>query len=408
MKKIGFILLSLFVAALFATGGFVYGVSVGSNTPRNLVISNAANLSAENGDPADFSTFWQAWSLIDDLYLRNKAISPTEKLHGAIAGLVRSLGDDYSEYFNPEDNKKFQEDIQGNFGGIGAEIGLREGRLVIVSPLKGTPAMAAGLRAGDFIVKINETPTDGISVEAAVKKIRGKENTQVILSVFRDGFTEPKEFKITRAIIQVPTLDLEMRGNVAHIRLYNFNGNANSLFYNAVLEAANKNAQGIVLDLRSNPGGFLNVAIDLTGWFVKKGTVILTEEGVDGVVQTFRANGNESLVDIPLVVLLNKGSASASEILAGALRDIRGVKIVGETSFGKGTVQTVENLKDGSSLKLTIAHWVLPKGQLIEGLGIEPDVPVELTEEDIKKERDPQLQKALEVLKQDNARIVYQ
>jgi carboxyl-terminal processing protease len=216
----------------------------------------------------------------------------------------------------------------------------------------------------------------------------------------RDGWEKPKEVKIVRDTIVAPTLDFEMKeGNVAYIRLHSFNANANRLFYQAVLQGLSRGAKGMVLDMRNNPGGYLEVAVDLAGWFVPRGMIVVSEEGRAGVTQEFRAEGNAALEKFPVVVLVNGGSASASEILAGALRDLRDVKLVGEKTFGKGTVQQIVELRDGSSMKLTIAHWVLPSGKVLEGEGLEPDIEVVLSDEDLESENDVQLTKALEVLR---------
>jgi len=322
-------------------------------------------------------------------------------VHGAIRGLVASLHDPYSEFFPPDDNKRFQEDIQGNFGGIGAELGIKNDRLVIVAPLKDTPASRAGLLSGDEILKINATSTDGMGIDAAVGQIRGPVGTEIVLTIFREKWEKSREFKIIRGNITIPTLEAKIIGdNIIHIRLQSFNANANLLFYNEMVKALGSGAKGMILDLRDNPGGYLEVAVDLSGWFVPKGTVIVSEKGRgDVVVEEFKSSGNGALADFPVVVLMNGGSASASEILAGALRDLRKTKLVGETSFGKGTVQQLKSLRDGSSVKLTVAHWVFPSGKILEGGGLKPDVEIKMTEDDIKNKKDPQLDEAIKVLR---------
>jgi carboxyl-terminal processing protease len=215
----------------------------------------------------------------------------------------------------------------------------------------------------------------------------------------REGFAAPKNFEITREIIEVPTLEWSWKGDkIAHIELYNFNQNAPTAFYKAIVESVPQGAKGIILDLRSNPGGYLDVAVNIAGWFMKPGETVVSEKFANGDMDVLRASGTGALQNIPTVVLVNSGSASASEILAGALRDNRGVKIVGEKTFGKGSVQTLEDLKDGSVLKITIASWVMPGGKILNGNGIEPDYKVELTDEDVENKRDPQFDKALEVL----------
>lgn len=397
--KIGVGVGLVLIAALLIGGGLVLGFEFGIRVPKTVVVKNITNIEGKNN--VDFGTFWEAWDTIGQLYLRNASTSDQNKIYGAISGLVNSLRDPYSAFFKPSDSKQFQDDIRGSFGGIGAELGIRKNQLVIISPLKNTPASRAGLRAGDQILRVNATSTDGIAVEDAVKMIRGPEYTNVTLTVFRDTWDKPKDITLIREQISVPTLDFSMKeGGIGYLRLYSFNGNAGSLFYQAIVEASTQGAKGLILDLRDNPGGYLEAAVNLAGWFLPRGTLVVSEEGRTGIVDQLRANGNAALVNFPMVVLINGGSASASEILAGALRDNRRIKLIGEQSFGKGTVQQLTDLYDGSSLKLTIAHWVLPSGTILEGKGLIPDVQVKMTDEDIKNNRDPQLDKASEILKQ--------
>jgi len=393
--------LGVIVAVLILLGsGFSLGLQVGEERGSTLVIDGVSNI--ENQTSADFDLFWQAWKLVERDYLKSDEITNEKRVYGAVAGLIRSLDDPYSEFFPPLENKKFQEDIEGNFGGIGAQIGVRKGNIAVVTPLKDSPAMRAGLRSDDLILFIDSTPTEGLSLDRAVQTIRGEIGSTVVLTILRDGWERPREFSITRERIITPTLDFELKeGGIAHVELYSFNANAERLLHEALfVPLANGSIRGIVLDLRDNPGGYLEVAADLAGWFLERGQVVVREVGRGGKVQAeFRANGNTALADIPLVVLVNGGSASAAEILAGTLRDNRGVTLVGETTFGKGTVQQLEELSDGSSVKLTIAHWVLPKGHILEEEGLVPDVEVVLTEADVEAKRDPQLEKAIEELR---------
>ena len=403
MAKMGkrFLELGLAAVVIFAlvSSGYWLGYRAGSvmNPPTGLqgVINGAPSASTT----ADFSTFWEAWQTINDNYLRNESTTNTEKVQGAINGLVGSLGDPYSEYFTPEGSQQFQENIAGNFGGVGAQLGTAtSGQVVIIAPLKGTPADIAGLKAGDAIIAINGTSTAGMSVDDAVNLIRGEAGTSVTLSILRSGWEKPRDFKIMRAKIAVPNVELEMKGGIAHITLAEFTEDANVLFYQALVKALTANAKGIVLDLRDDPGGYLEVAVNLTGYFLKPGSVVVQEVGRTVPEQTFRATGDGALANFPLVILVNKGSASAAEILAGALHDNRHIPLVGETTFGKGTVQELEPLSDGSSIKLTVAHWVLPSGRILDHDGIVPDYPVTISDSDLTQGRDPQLDKAIEVL----------
>jgi len=387
----------IIVAAIFG-GGFYLGFDRGQQFPKNIIVTGVTGIDPNEPVTADFGVFWQAWAKINQKFLSNSEVTDQEKVYGAISGLVRSLGDDHAEFFSPSDSEKFEEDIRGNFGGIGAEIGFRDGELTVIAPLKDTPAWKAGLQSGDRILWVDSTSTDGLTVDESVKIIRGEVGTNVVLTIYREGWEKAEDITITRSNIQVPTLDYEIRDDkIAYIALYSFNTNSNQLFYDAMLDALSKNAKGLILDLRNNPGGFLQVSVDLAGWFVPKGEVVVSEKSRNDALE-FVSQGNGSLKKLPTVILVNGGSASASEILAGALKDINGTKLVGETTFGKGTVQELETLGDGSTLKLTTANWVLPSGKIIDQEGLKPDYEVELTEKDIEEENDPQLEKAVEVL----------
>lgn len=402
-KQIIEITVSVAIGIALVGSGFWFGWIEGERNPKTVIVSQATNIvppKESSTTLADFSVFWQAWQDVNDLYLRNPDVSSTAKVHGAINGMVQALGDPYTEFFSPVDNKQFQQTISGNFGGIGAELGMNaKGQIVIIAPLKNTPAEKSGLRAGDVIFGINGSTTEMMSIDQAVSVIRGPQGTVVKLTVMRSGWDKTQDFAITRANIQVPIVDFEMKGDIAHISLHEFDQTANQLFYEALVKAMNNNAKGIVLDLRDDPGGYLDAAVNLAGYFLKPGTLVVSEVGRTVGTTTYTATGNGALVDFPVVVLVNKGSASASEILAGALHDDRGIKLIGETTFGKGTVQQLEELPDGSSLKITVAHWVLPSGKIIDHQGIDPDYAVALTDDNIKNKQDPQLDKAIEVLK---------
>ncbi len=394
-------LVALVALAVIVAASFWQGFNYGQNYPKNLVITGVSNIEDQTGGQADFNVFWQAWKSIEDNYLKNGDVNNQERVYGAVQGLVKSLGDPYSEFFPPADSQKFQEDVSGSFGGIGAELGIRNDQLTVVAPLKDTPASRAGILAGDKILRVNASSTDGISVDQAVKWIRGEVGTEVKLLLLREDWDEPKEFSIIRDRISIPTLDFTMKdGDIAYVQLYSFNANAPYLFAGAALTALDQKSKGMVLDLRNDPGGYLEVAVNLAGWFLNPGTLVVSEESRTGTGEEMYARGAGALKDMPLVILINKGSASASEILAGALRVQKGAKLVGEKSFGKGTVQRILELKDGSSLKITVAHWVLPNGEILEEKGLTPDIEVKMTEEDIKEKRDPQLDKALELVKQ--------
>ena len=274
--------------------------------------------------------------------------------------------------------------------------------MIVVAPLKNTPAERAGLKSGDQILEIDGRPTEELTVDEAVKLIRGELGTTVTLTIGREEWNEPNEISIVRENIQIPTVEWEMKeGNIIYLKLYSFTANAPQAFYQAVLQGLQARGKGMVLDLRNNPGGYLDVSVNLAGWFLDRGDVVVIERFSSGEEKVFRARGNEALANFPVVVLVNEGSASASEILAGSLRINRDTELVGEKSFGKGTVQELEELSDGSTLKVTIANWLLADGTLIEGNGLEPDYPIPLTGEDTQSGRDPQLERAIELVKQE-------
>lgn len=387
------------VAALVWGGTLYAGYRFGQQDPRVITVKNITNIDDPDIE-ADFGVFWQVWEKLREKHIEGEGAKEKDLVYGAITGLVNSLGDPHTVFLPPPDAKKFEEDVSGKFGGIGAEIGVRDDQLVIIAPLKDSPAEKAGLQPKDKILKVDDEVADGLDVGEAVKLIRGEVGTTVTLTILRNGWERPREFKIIREEIKIPTIDWDVKeGNILHLKLYSFNENAPILFYQAVVSGLLKGADGMALDMRNNPGGFLEVAVNLAGWFVPRGSVVVTEDFRHGEDIIFTANGNEALKNFPVVVLINGGSASASEILAGALRDHRSIKLVGEKTFGKGTVQELDKLKDGSSLKITIAKWLTPAGHTIEKNGLEPDFEVKLTEEDFKEGRDPQLEKAFEVLK---------
>ncbi len=400
VKRIGIGTAAAVMVGVLALGGFSLGFEAGRKVPETIIVEGVDGINATSTS-ADFGTFWQAWQEINEGYLRAADVPADKKVEGAIQGLVGALNDPYSQYFSPDEAKSFLEDVEGNFSGIGAEIGIRKEQLVVISPIKDSPAFRAGLKPSDQILLIDATSTEGMSVDRAVSHIRGKEGTPVKLTIYREGWEKPKEMEIVRRVIVVPTVTMTMLpGGVAHVELYSFNANANQAFFTAIRSAARQGVKGVVLDLRGNPGGYLEVAVDLAGWFMPKGKIVVQEAGRGGTIQeVLRSDGNGALAGLPVVVLIDEGSASASEILAGALRDQRKARLVGEQSFGKGTVQQFAELRDGSVLKLTIANWLLPSGDVIEGKGLAPDYEVPLTEEDIKNNKDPQLDKALEVIR---------
>jgi carboxyl-terminal processing protease len=348
----------------------------------------------------DFSLFWDVYNKLQKNFIDPSKIDDQKIIYGAIQGMTDSLGDPYTSFFDPEQAKRFQQDLSGSFEGIGVEIGIKKGFLTVVAPLKDTPAEKAGLKSGDIISKIDTKNTANISIDQAVSLIRGEKGTSVTLTVSRDEWDNPKDIKITREKIIVPTIIWSLKdGNVAYIQIFQFGQTLLTDFQKIALEILQSGTKKIILDLRDNPGGYLEVAQELAGWFLQKNQIVTIEDfGKGRTQQIYETDGNSVFLNYPTVVLINQGSASASEILAGALRDNRGVKLVGEKSFGKGSVQEVINLPGGSSLKITIAHWLTPKGNLITDTGLTPDIKIDITNDDISTDKDPQLIKALEIL----------
>ncbi len=391
------------VAAILIGVTYYAGFSSGYSQTRTIVVEGVID---PNSAPVEFTSFWEVWSAIKNKYVDSQeVVDNQELLYGAVRGLVGSLDDPYSVFLSPEDADKFNADISGKFEGIGAEIALDDNRqLVIVAPLEGTPAFKAGLKSGDAILNIDGDPTVGISLDGAVKAIRGPGGSTVVLTIGRDSWDVPQDISIVRETIEIPTILFkqfnydgeEGSGPIAYVRLYNFYDQAPRMFYKQALKITSLKSKGLVLDLRNNPGGYLDAAVSIGGWFVEKGDVIVTEEFQDeSKNKIFRSSGPSLLKDMPVVVLINKGSASASEILAGALKEHNGTILIGETSFGKGTVQELVTLHDGSMLKLTIAHWVTPHGNIIQDNGISPNIEIVDDEE---TEEDEVLLRALRVL----------
>lgn len=397
---------------IMLVGGVSYSVGYqqGTEQPKVTLIEGVTNLKEGDTTTADFSLFWDAWKVLKEKYVDADKVTDQDMVYGAISGMLASTGDPYSVFMPPKEADSFSQEISGEFGGIGAEIGIRNEQLTVVAPLKNTPAERAGLKAGDAIVKINDESTAGVSTENAVKKIRGPKGTEVTLTIFRQGWSDIKQFKIMRDSIQIPTLDWKMlndagkedpNGKILYVQLYNFYEKSPLLFYQMIAQAIEKDPKGIVLDLRNNPGGYLDASVNIAGWFIERGSVVVTEKfrsEEDGHTE-FKTQGIPIFKNTPTVVLINEGSASASEILAGALKDNRNIKLVGKKSFGKGSVQELVPLKADALVKITIAHWLTPKGTLIDKNGIAPDVEVTITEADAKDGKDPQLKKAMETLK---------
>jgi len=354
----------------------------------------------------DLSLFWQVWDRLHKEYLRRDGLDPKTLLYGAISGLTGSLGDPYTAFLNPEENAAVKDGLNGQYEGIGAELGMRDDQLVIIAPLEGSPAVAAGVAAGDRILKIEGTGTTGTTLSEAVAKIRGEAGTTVTLTLSRgDSGSESFDKVITRGRITLESVQWRLLAeegapDVAYIRVSRFGERTIGEWRAAVDEiiaAPTKPLRGIILDLRNNPGGLLSAAVQIASDFIDRGVIVI-EEFSDGRRQNFRSTGSGRLFSVPVVVLLNQGSASASEILAAALSYHCDTPIVGEKSFGKGTVQDAQDLPDGSGVHITVARWLNPQGECIDGVGLNPNFEITVSEEDREQEVDSQLKKAIELL----------
>ena len=378
-------------------------VVLGNNEPESgKVIDKDSVPPAWLSDDVDFNIFWQVWQLIQSDYV-DKPVAEPQLFYGAMHGLVASLGDPYSNFLEPQIAEDFAEELAGRFEGIGAEIGLKNDRLTIISPLPESPAEKSGLKGGDKVFAIDDFDTTGISLNDAVSRIRGERGTKVILNILRSGESDFRDITITRDTIKIVSVRQEMKTtasgkNIAYIKITNFHADTSSRFRQAVNESLNSGAEGFIIDVRNNPGGFLDKAIELTSYWVPQGKIVVQEKFSENNVQSHIASGSPQLNEFNTVVLVNGGSASASEILAGALQDHGLATLIGEQTFGKGSVQDLKEFANGSALKLTIARWLTPNGRQIDGDGITPDIEIELTEDDYNADLDPQLDKALEIL----------
>lgn len=391
--------ITVFVCALLLFGvGFFVGQD--NIAPVSLV---ADVKHAQTPEPltADFDQFWSVWNIINDKYFAATSTVTQEKVWGAVQGLVDSLGDQHSVFFPPEDAKMFEDMILGSFGGVGMEVGEKEGLITVIAPLKGSPAERAGVRAGDMIVKIDSTVTADLSVDEAVKKIRGDIGTQVVLTIAREGNDEFVPITITRENISIPTLDTTLRDDgIFVLSLYNFDAKSENKVREALTEFVASKSTKLVLDLRGNPGGFLDASVDIASYFLPEGAVVVREKFDQGRGEDAYRSTGYTLLKKPfdMVVLVDGGSASASEILAGALQEHGIAKLVGQKTFGKGSVQELIPVTGGGSLKLTIGEWTTPNGISLSEDGLTPDVDVSMTFEDSEAGRDPQMDSAVEIL----------
>jgi carboxyl-terminal processing protease len=394
-KILGLIILLVFVFAL----GWNVGAGQTRQATGSFPIDKQSTQISSSSDKVDMQLFWDVWGLLASKYVDPTVLDYKNMIYGAIRGMVNSLGDPYTAFLTPKENKDFQESMNGTLEGIGAELTLRDGVITVVSPLKGSPAKNAGLEPEDVILKVNGEDITDFSLEQVVMKIRGPKGTKVKLTIGRKGQGEPFDVDILRDTININSVDWKMIGNIADIELNQFGAKTNDEFTKAISGIQQKSPKGIILDLRYNGGGYLDGAVDITSEFVEKGKVVSVKKRNPDDDEVIYVTGKAQMATVPMVVLINKGSASASEIVAGAIHDNQRGTIMGETSFGKGTVQEVENLVDGSSLRVTIAKWYTPNNVNISKVGITPDIEVKRTIEDMKANKDPQLDAAVAYLK---------
>ena len=404
--------LALILALVLVSGGAGYqlgqrGVKVELNAAKKVVL-RASPPPTKN---VDFSLFWEVWDRLEQKYLEKDKLDPQKMVYGAISGMVAALGDPYTIFLPPKENGEFKDDLSGAFEGIGAQLGIKDEKIIVIAPLRDHPAEKVGILAGDWIVKVDQEETLGWTVPQAVAKIRGPKGSKIKLTIVHEGTNTPIEVEVTRDKIIVKSVELTMKKTdekcptsckeIALIRLSRFGDQTNDEWGSVISELRSvmrkgENVVGVILDLRNNPGGYFQSAINIASEFIRSG-VVVQQENSDGTRETFSVNRVGNLLDTPLVILINKGSASASEIVAGALRDHKRGKLIGETSFGKGSVQTPEDLPGGSGIHITTARWILPEGEWINGKGIKPDIEIK-NPPAATKSADLQLERAIEEL----------
>ena len=394
-KLTNFLLILSFIILVFGSG-----YKLGEYKNRAFLLNPPTN---NQSSSINFDLFWETWNKLEERYVDQKKIDPKKMYLGAIKGMVASVEDPYTFFLTPDENKQNKDELGGKFEGIGAQLGLKDGRIIIIAPLKKSPAEMAGVKAGDYVNKVDNASTNKWTLSEAVSKIRGPKNTKVKLTLERNG----KEFDVTivRQQIIVSSVELSYDKNVAVLKVNQFGDNTNNEWNEAAKEISNKwiNKQivGMVLDLRDNPGGYLDSSVYLASEFLPLGKLVVKQEATIYGNKEYRVSRIGILKDIPMTILINKGSASASEIMAGALRDHDRAKLIGEKSFGKGSVQEALDLNEGAGLHVTVAKWILPNGDWINGKGIDPEIKVTNENKDgntITKETDVQLEKAIELL----------
>lgn len=379
---------------------FVAGISIGaSNIHVFAVVQNLLDKSTLSTPSSDLSLFWRVWSLAEEKMPGSEDVTSEKKIEGAIKGMLSAYDDPYTTFFTKEENALFQDEVSGSFSGVGIEISARSGFLTVIAPLKDTPAYRAGIQSGDVITKIDQTEMNDETIPKALSLIRGERGTPVVLTIARESFDKPKEFSIIRDTIEIPTLTTEFdtKNKIFTIELYNFSEKSDVLFEKAIQEFNQSYANSLIIDLRGNPGGYLNASIEMASMFLPEGEVIVKEIGKGKRAEITHRSRSQKIKakQTPIVILVDQGSASASEILAGALQDHNKALLVGEKTFGKGSVQEVIDLPGNTALKVTVAKWYTPKGISISDTGLLPKYEVEDNQE---TQEDEQKLKAIEIL----------
>ena len=398
-----FILLTLLVLSFgvgYSLG--VKGVNITTNGISSLEITSKTSSKYSS---VDFSLFWDVWDRLNRYYIDKKAVDAEKMVFGAISGMVSSLGDPYTVFLPPDQNKDAKDDLGGRFEGIGAQLGVKDKKIVVVAPLKGAPAESAGLKAGDWIIKVDNQETASWTLPYAVSKIRGEKGSKVVLTVLHKAAEKTEDITVTRDSIKVASVEWEIKNvknedKIIYLKLSRFGDDTTNEWNKAVDEIVEtigqpNSPEGLVFDLRNNPGGYLSGSVFIASEFLSDGIIVI-QENTGGRETVYKVNRTGKLLTIPIVVLINKGSASASEIVAGALRDRNRATLVGETSFGKGSIQEAQELANGSGIHITTAKWLLPSRKWINGTGLEPDIKQE--NDDKKPDTDLQLEKAIEIL----------
>lgn len=383
-------------------GVYQFGYTMGRRgyvfVPRDFKVINQSS----QPQTVDYNLLWDAINTVNTNYIDKSGIDQQQILYGAVKGAVAAVGDPYTTFFTPVDLNNFQTGLKGSFDGIGAEVGEQNGNIVIVAPLDGSPAQKAGLKAKDIIAKVDGASTAGWSVDQAVSKIRGPKGTKVTLTIVRDSKALP-DITITRDVIVVKSVKWEFKTEtqngvtkkIAVITINQYGDDTKDLFGQAVNDILRQNVQGIIVDERNNPGGYLQTAVGVASAWVDSGKVVVTEAHSDGSSIKYNAEGNNRLSGIKTVILINGGSASAAEIFAGALHDYKIAELVGDKSFGKGSVQQLVDLKEGGAVKVTVAKWITPGGINLNHSGLDPDVKVDLSDSDVAAGKDPQMDSAV-------------